>query len=514
MFGINRLLVRSLIATLVLVLAFATVAGHNLALAQSGNVVLVNTGALNIRSGPAPNTTVIGTVPGGTELPVTGRNLDATWWRVQSPFGVGWVADAYVAFRGTLSAVPVVSTPAGTPETPTIVVDGMPATLHRNPNPASFVLGIVPSGASLMVIGRSPDGTWFQVQSPVGPGWVSGEDVVLRGDYALIPAVADPGPTFAGPTVRFNAGTTISAQPGGGSVVGSLAPGTALPAIGRTADNTWWQISGPFGTGWAAVNNVSLAGSASNIPVTANVYLPGPGYTGAPLMSAVVESERKVAYALDSYDSDPMWDALLGEQLGVTARNPSGLWLEVFKSNGWHGWMHFSGLTLQGNMAALPVINTAPVITNTAIVNTRRLNVRSGPAAEYASLTSVPGGTALLVTGHHPTLPWLRVAGDFGVGWVHIDFIIFRGDWNAVPSVTEPIGALETPQAIVSTPHYVYSSPGWESRAGTIQPGLYPIVGWSQFYTWAQIQTDLGLVWINSAEFEVRGTAINAPVLR
>ncbi len=230
-------------------------------------------------------------------------------------------------------------------------------------------------------------------------------------------------------------------------------------------------------------------------------------------MNALVESDRKVAYAADSYNSDPMWDARLGEQLGVLARNPTGLWLEVVKSNGWKGWMNFSGLTLQGSMVDLPIHDMTPVYNNIVIININRLNIRSGPGVEFTALTSAPGGAELSVTGRHPTLPWIRVQGSFGTGWVRIMHIIFRGDWNAVPLVTEPAGELEMPQAIINTPHNVYSEPAWDMPAGSIQPGLYTIVAWAPYYKWAQIVTDLGNVWIARDEFEIRGIADNAPIV-
>src|SRR5512139_505270 len=93
------------------------------ALAQTGPTVVVNTGAINIRSGPAHYMTSLGTAPAGAELPVTGRSADHAWWRVQTPYGVGWVSDELVIFRGLLDAVPVVSEPAGTLATPTVIVD-------------------------------------------------------------------------------------------------------------------------------------------------------------------------------------------------------------------------------------------------------------------------------------------------------------------------------------------------------------------------------------------------------
>ncbi len=511
MVRITRILI---ISALIGVLAGAFSVGSFIdvpaALAQGGPLVVVNTGALHVRSGPSFNTSVLGTVPGGAELPVTGRSADGTWWRVSSPFGTGWVRDDYVVFRGLIDAVPITGEPAGSPETPTVVTQGMSTIVYSNPNRDSFVLGVVPSGTIMIVLGGLPDGSWWQVQTALGTGWVETQGIAFRGDTALVSRSGDPGPSFNGPTVRLNADSAALSVPGGSAVSG-LAAGTTLAVSGRTADNTWWQVAGAFGSGWIPVSNVSVLGSTASLPVTSQVTIAGPGFTGAAFATALVAIDRKLAYNSDSSEQDPIWDARLGEALSVVARSPNGLWLQVTKGS-YTGWTDFSGLTLQGTLAGIPVVDTHPPVANVAIVNTGRLFIRSGPGVEYQSLTSVPGGTTLSVTGRHPTLPWLRVQGAYGTGWVRIMYIIFRGNWDAVPAVTDPVGGLEMPLAIVGTPHHVYSQPAWDMPAGTIQPDLYTIVGRTADYKWALIQTPLGEVWISFGEIEIRGIVENAPV--
>jgi uncharacterized protein YraI len=482
-------------------------------LAQSGNIVVVNTGAAHIRSGPAANTTALGSVPGGTELAVTGRSPDGAWWRVSSPYGVGWVSAILVVFRGTPDSVPVVSEPAGTIETPTVIVDSYPATVYRNPNFDSFVVGIAPTGSVMEVLGRSPDGNWWQVQTAIGIGWVNMAQVAFRGDEGLVQRVSDPGPSFDGPTVRVNSDTVVTTLPGGGDVIATLPAGTTLPTGGRSADNTWWQVADVWGIGWIPVSDVSLAGAAANIRVTSNAATPGPAFSGAALATAIVEAERKVAYQTDSFESNPMWDARLGDQLGVVARSTDGLWLQVTRG-GYIGWMNFSGITLQGSMAGLPIVDTTPVIVNVAIVNIHRLNIRSGPGAQYASVTSVPGGSTLIVTGKHPTLPWLRVEGSYGVGWVRIMYIVFRGYWDLVPTVTEPVGGLEVPLAIFYLPQTVYSQPDLAYPAGEVAEGNYPIVGKTADGAWFMLQTPLGNTWFPGSKLAWFGDLTNVSVVQ
>lgn len=72
------------------------------------NRVIINTGNLNIRSGPSAIFSVVATVPGGTELLVLGRAPDNVWYLVEGIFGQGWINSQFAIFRGNFSTVPVI----------------------------------------------------------------------------------------------------------------------------------------------------------------------------------------------------------------------------------------------------------------------------------------------------------------------------------------------------------------------------------------------------------------------
>jgi len=75
----------------------------------SGNRVIVNTGNLNVRSGPGAAFGSIATVRGGTQLAVRGVTTDGVWYLVEGSFGQGWVNSEFVIFRGNYSIIPVIS---------------------------------------------------------------------------------------------------------------------------------------------------------------------------------------------------------------------------------------------------------------------------------------------------------------------------------------------------------------------------------------------------------------------
>ena len=65
--------------------------------------------AANIRSGPTVNSNIIGSVPGGTELPADGHNQAGDWFRVLFTSGPGWVSKEIISSESDLSALPVIS---------------------------------------------------------------------------------------------------------------------------------------------------------------------------------------------------------------------------------------------------------------------------------------------------------------------------------------------------------------------------------------------------------------------
>ncbi len=93
---------------------------------------LIAPGAVNIRSGPGLNYTVIGALSANTAMPIVGRNTEGTWWQIKTPNDTrGWVANSVVNATNA-EAVPI----AQAPPPPTAPVAAQPAA-DTNPNPPS-----------------------------------------------------------------------------------------------------------------------------------------------------------------------------------------------------------------------------------------------------------------------------------------------------------------------------------------------------------------------------------------
>lgn len=70
---------------------------------------LVNVGGLNFRTGPSTGFQIITVLGSGTLAPITGRNSEHSWWRLNVDNQAGWVSGDFTTEYGDCSRVPVVA---------------------------------------------------------------------------------------------------------------------------------------------------------------------------------------------------------------------------------------------------------------------------------------------------------------------------------------------------------------------------------------------------------------------
>jgi uncharacterized protein YraI len=158
----------------------------------SGPHVVINTGFLNVRSGPGGQYSVVTTVNGGTELAVIGVMDDTAWFLVRGSFGQGFVDSEFVIFRGVIDVVPVIqysSITSGTFAQPVAIVSTS-VTLFAAPGNNFGTIGTLAGPIQVPIVARSADGNWLQVNSVLGFGWVFATSVLVQGDLSLVPVVS------------------------------------------------------------------------------------------------------------------------------------------------------------------------------------------------------------------------------------------------------------------------------------------------------------------------------------
>jgi uncharacterized protein YgiM (DUF1202 family) len=172
--------------------------------AVTGPFGIINTGALNIRSGPGIQFSSLGTLAGGVQTQIVGRNADWTWWLLDTPIGTGWANVIYILVRGDTSGVPYVDPGTSVPASPgqggaaapppaltgpiAFVATGA-LNIRTGPNSVFPSMGTVYAGTRMPIIGQSPDRGWWYVASSFGDGYVSKQYVMAEGDTSGVPVV-------------------------------------------------------------------------------------------------------------------------------------------------------------------------------------------------------------------------------------------------------------------------------------------------------------------------------------
>lgn len=153
------------------------------------------------------------------------------------------------------------------------------------------------------------------------------------------------------------------------------------------------------------------------------------------------------------------------------------------------------------------------------VVNTYRLNVRSGPGAGHDIITEVAGGTVLPVLSLRVGSDWIQVSSPAGPGWVNSFYTIARGDFSGVRNQFTPLNLTSGTAIPAGAPHVVVNTSYLNVRTG---PGaghsiLATVKGGTELLVtqidsggvWYQVATAAGSGWINSRYAVARGSFAN-----
>jgi uncharacterized protein YraI len=129
----------------------------------SGPPLAVTTTDLNVREGPGQEYPVLGLLPVTTQVEVSGKNLDGSWWQIVYPngsAGQGWIFAAFTRPSNTEN-VPVVQTPVPpTPtQTPTVSPTATPSPTASPTTPPTVTLTPTPTAAAPIVEFRATETT-------------------------------------------------------------------------------------------------------------------------------------------------------------------------------------------------------------------------------------------------------------------------------------------------------------------------------------------------------------------
>ncbi len=247
----------------------------------SGGVTATASMTLNIRSGPGISNSIISYLPSGATATVTGRAPDSQWIYITYNGVQGWVAGWLCSISGDLNSVPIVGSSGGSapPPAPGSVAATANVTLNiRNGPGATFgVVGYLPGGATVPVLGRNGDSSWVFIDRNGTKGWVAAWLCSISGDLSSVPVTSQSGGAAPPPSAPSPSGVTATAtislnlRSGPGTsyaVVGVFTAGATAPIIGRAADSNWINITYNGQTGWVAGWLCSISGDLNSVPVT------------------------------------------------------------------------------------------------------------------------------------------------------------------------------------------------------------------------------------------------------
>ncbi len=132
--------------------------------------------------------------------------------------------------------------PGATPGTPMLVVSAEVANLRSGPGQVYTLIGALKRGDQARILGKGPDGQWWQIERleiPAKVAWVFGSLVTVAESQSSVPVVAPP----VVPTTRFVA--TQAPKPGPTAAPTAIQPTpTPNPDDGCNPSNPDWRGQG------------------------------------------------------------------------------------------------------------------------------------------------------------------------------------------------------------------------------------------------------------------------------
>jgi uncharacterized protein YraI len=148
--------------------------------------------------------------------------------------------------------------------------------VRNAPDTSAAILTKIIRNETYPVIGRNADSSWWQINVNGTVGWAYWRFLKVSNPQAVPVVSADTGSSLAQPpptgiTASTLATVNVRSAPGTtNAILGQIARGNPVPVVGRTANNTWWQVNYGQITGWVSSRFAPLAPNAiiSTIPVT------------------------------------------------------------------------------------------------------------------------------------------------------------------------------------------------------------------------------------------------------
>ncbi len=328
----------------------------NLAKAEEPDqpVATVNTGALNVRSGPDISFSRVAVIYNGQPVVLLGRWATNNWVKIRLYSGVeGWVNSVYLNTSVPISELPVLggTPPPLKPEQPiyqaTAVVITGALNVRSGPGITYGVVTVVRSGEQVLLLGRNSAGSWVKVRASTNEeGWVNATLVKTSVPVHELPVV-DSSPAEASAVVIVSAANVRTGPGGQYDVVAILYQGQAVSLLGRSSGSDWLYVRlGNGQEGWVQTTSVQINVPIANLPVI---------QPGAPSNAAVVD----VSWLNVRYGPGTSFGAFTvlhkGQVVSMIGRATNSTWVQVQRPSGAVGWVNSNYLLGKIPITDLPI---------------------------------------------------------------------------------------------------------------------------------------------------------------
>lgn len=312
-------------------------------------VAVVNTGALNVRSGPDVSYGTVAIIYRGQVAQLLGRNAFNTWVKIRLYTGLeGWVNASLVQTSVPVASLPVVD---GNTATANAVVATGNLNVRSGPGPDFSRVAVVSYGTPVIMQDRNLDGSWVRVKTPAADvGWVKSSFLqpyvpiqnlpVAGGDAAGRPG--SPTATVNTAYLNVRSGPNVAY-----AVVTTLSYGQTVALLGRNTGGSWVQIQLANGTkGWVNASLVQTSVAVSSLPVVETTPPANTAIVGAGALN--VRNGPDVSYKSFAV-------IYQGQKVLMLGRAATGTWAKIQLPNGAVGWVNAIYLTSSVPFQSLPV---------------------------------------------------------------------------------------------------------------------------------------------------------------
>ena len=347
-----------------------------------GNPPVTNVSAIpavnaNMRSGPGVTFSVVATAFAGVSLPVVARDPTSNWILVNKSGTQGWIAVWLCTISGSLSGLPVstggTTTPGGGASGPVTATANLTMNIRNGPSTNHAVIGYVPGGETVSVVGRADDSQWIDINRNGVQGWIAGWLCTIHGDLTSLPVTGHTGTamvTGGSAEAMVDAQSSVTAISGyqlnmraspdlASQTIAQIPANTVLTATGRDFGFNWLYVSYNGTQGWIARWLVTTTGYVAGLPlVTSGGSAPAqppsnPPPSGGGAVTATANSSMNIRSGPNSLQS-VIGTFYSGTTATVVGRADDSQWIQIQyqSTTGWvAGWL----CTINGNLNSVPV---------------------------------------------------------------------------------------------------------------------------------------------------------------